>query len=95
MPPSQRCTYDFHRPRFEYLWQTSADRLRWEIREPQLYLGCRCTIYLGFPCNGVDGVFVFLQYFFEEVVVEALAARIEGWVDDEPLIDSHCVYLIE
>jgi hypothetical protein len=48
-----------------------------------------------FPCNGVDGVFVFLQYFFEEVVVEALAARIEGWVDVEPLIDSHCVYLIE
>ena len=31
----------------------------------------------SFTCNGVDGVFVFLQYFFEEVVVEALAARIE------------------
>ena len=25
----------------------------------------------SFTCNGVDGVFVFLQYFFEEVVVEA------------------------
>jgi hypothetical protein len=49
----------------------------------------------SFTCNGVDGVFVFLQYFFEEVVVEALAARIEGWVDVEPLIDSHCVYLLK
>jgi hypothetical protein len=48
-----------------------------------------------FPCNRVDGVFVFVQYFFEEVVVEALAARIEGWVDVEPLIDSHYVYLVK
>jgi hypothetical protein len=29
------------------------------------------------------------------VVVEALAARIEGWVDVEPLIDSHYVYLVK
>jgi hypothetical protein len=27
-----------------------------------------------------------LQYIFEEVVVEALADRIEGWVDVEPNI---------
>ncbi|KAF4627925.1 hypothetical protein G7Y89_g10226 [Cudoniella acicularis] len=49
----------------------------------------------SFTCNGVDGVFVCLQYFFEEVVVEALVVRIEGWVDVEPLIDFHCVYLVE
>lgn len=49
----------------------------------------------SFTCNGVDGVFVLLQYFFEEVVVEALAARIEGGVEVKPLIDSHCVCLVE
>jgi hypothetical protein len=43
----------------------------------------------------VEGVFVLLQYFFEEVVVEALTVRIEGWVDVEPLVDSHCVNLVE
>jgi hypothetical protein len=43
----------------------------------------------------VDSVFVLLQYFFEEVVVDILAARIEGWIDVEPLVDSHCVNLVE
>lgn len=29
----------------------------------------------GLTCHGMDGLFILLQYFFEEVVVEALAAR--------------------
>jgi hypothetical protein len=45
----------------------------------------------SFTCNGVDSVFVLLQYFFEEVVVDILPARIQGWIDVEALVDSHCI----
>ena len=49
----------------------------------------------SFTCYGVNGVFVLSQYFLEKEVVDILAARIEGWIDVEPLVDSHCVNFVE
>jgi hypothetical protein len=80
-----------------------STRISTELSRPRR-IGSRCSVFSSrlpdntdksFTYYGVDGVFVLLQYLFEGVVVDILAARIEGWIDVEPFVDSHCVNLVE